>query len=81
MVRVLQALPSLVDSGQLQVVGGAADLRALRTVVVYVEGGVSPVEEAELAAAVDAGTVPYDAVLCGERLLPFGAFCAWAEQA
>ena len=37
-------------------------------------GGVSLVEEAELAEAVDAGTVPYDAVLCGVRLLTFGKF-------
>ena len=30
-----------------------------------------PVDEVELAAAVDVGIVPYDAFICGERVLRF----------
>ena len=69
---VRRLLPSLVDGRLLMVDGGPADMRALLTVVVYVEGGVIPDDEEELAAAVDVGIVPYNAFICGERVMRFG---------
>ena len=46
---------ALVDSGRLQISGWTVALHALRAVVVSVEGRAVPVEEAGLAAWVDAG--------------------------
>ena len=71
----------MVNGGRLSAHRGDADMPVLWTVVLYIDGGVSPVEEGELEVVVDAVRVPSDPIIWCDRFPMLGAFLAWDERA